>query len=259
MPTIPHIERYECRGMDAGTNRPPRSSTPWQGSRYGRRVPSDPAAELLGETKDQLADVEEAIRAHPFLDLLAAGEVPRERLQALAGEQRLIVSSDRRSFACLAARFPEPPAGDFFLSMAEGEGEALRRLATFAAFAGLDEARLAAHEPDPAAQSYPAFVAWLGLNGSRSDVVLAFLANLAAWGENCGRVAETLRSSYEASPDEVAFFEFFASPPPDFEQRALKVLAAGLDGGDSPTHARRATRLLQAYELRFWDAMASGL
>jgi thiaminase len=222
-------------------------------------MPSIAASELLNQTKDQLADVEAAIRAHPFLDLLAAGEVPRDRLQALAGEQRLIVSSDRRSFALLAARFPEPPAGDFFLSMAEGEGEALRRLSSFAAFADLGEERLAAHEPDPAAQSYPAFVAWLALNGSRSDVVLAFLANLAAWGENCGRVAETLRSSYDATQEEVAFFDFFASPPPDFEQRALEVLAAGLDAGDSPPHARRATRLLQAYELRFWDAMASGL
>ena len=203
--------------------------------------------------------MERAIRTHRFLDLLAAGTVPRERIGALAGEQRLIVSSDRRSFAWLAARFPEPPAGDFFLSMAEGEGEALRRLDGLAGFVGMDEAALAEYEPDPMAQSYPAFVAWLALNGSRSDVVLAFLANLAAWGENCGRVAEALRSSYNATDDAVAFFEFFASPPPDFEQRALGVLTSGLDEGDSPVRARRATRLLQAYELRFWDAMASGI
>jgi thiaminase len=151
------------------------------------------ATRLLEQTRDELAEVDGAIRSHRFLDLLGAGGVPGERLAALAGEQRSIVSSDRRSFAHLAARFPEPPAGDFFLSMAEGEGEALRRLEAFAAFAGLDAAELAAHEPDPDAQAYPAFVAWLALNGSRSDVVLAFLANLAAWGENCGRVKCLLR------------------------------------------------------------------
>lgn len=214
------------------------------------------AAELLDQTKRELADVERSIRAHPFLDQLAAGTVPPERLAALAGEQRLIVSSDRRSFAHLAARFPEPPAGDFFLSMAEGEGEALRRLQGFAAFAGLDESALVAYEPHPAAQSYPAFVAWLALNGSRSDVVLAFLANLAAWGENCERVAQALRSRYGAGDDAVAFFDFFAVPPPGFQDRALAVLGAGLEEGDDAMRARRATRLLQDYELRFWDAMA---
>jgi hypothetical protein len=102
-------------------------------------------------------------------------------------------------------------------------------------------------------------VAWLALNGSRADVVLAFLAKLAAWGENCGRVAEAPRARYRASDEAVAFFEFFASPPADFERRALAVLAAGLGEGDSPERARRATRLLQAYELSFWDAMAEGL
>jgi hypothetical protein len=116
-----------------------------------------------------------------------------------------------------------------------------------------------AHEPTPGAQAYPAFVAWLALNGSRADVVLAFLANLAAWGENCGQVATALREAYGAGDDAVAFFKFFANPPEDFESRALAVLGEGLAAGDLPVLARRATRLLQAYELSFWDALAEGL
>jgi len=117
---------------------------------------------------------------------------------------------------------------------------------------------LRAHEPHPGAQAYPAFVAWLALNGSRADVVLAFLANLAAWGENCGNVAAALREAYGAGDDAVAFFDFFASPAEDFEARALEVLDEGLAAGDSPVLARRATRLLQAYELSFWDTLAEG-
>ena len=108
------------------------------------------------------------------------------------------------------------------------------------------------------AQAYPAFVAWLALNGSRADVVLAFLANLAAWGENCGQVAAALREAYGAGEDTVAFFDFFATPAEDFEARALEVLDEGLAAGDSPVLARRVTRLLQAYELSFWDALADG-
>jgi hypothetical protein len=57
----------------------------------------------------------------------------------------------------------------------------------------------------------------------------------------------------------VAFFDFFAGPAEDFEARALQVLDEGLAASDSPALARRATRLLQAYELSFWDALAEGL
>ena len=46
---------------------------------------------------------------------------------------------------------------------------------------------------------------------------------------------------------------------PMFEQRTLAVLDAGLRAGDSPPRALRAARLLQAYELLFWDALAEGI
>jgi thiaminase len=217
------------------------------------------ASGLVVETQHELVETAEAIRSHRFLERLRAGDVPDERLRALAGEQHAIVSSDRRSFAQLAARFPSGLAGEFFLGMAEGEGVALDKLRGLVDWLGLTEDELRAYEPHPRAQAYPAFVAWLALNGSRADVALAFLANLAAWGENCGKVAAALRESYRAGDDAVAFFDFFASSPEDFESRALAVLQEGLTAGDSPVLARRATRLLQAYELSFWDALAEGL
>jgi thiaminase len=215
------------------------------------------AEQLLDQARAELVDVERSIREHPFLAGLEAGAAPRRALEALAAEQNLIIASDRRSFAQLAARFSADPAGAFFLSMAEGEGLALGLLEDFAAALGADPAWLAAFEPNADCQSYPAFVAWLALNGSSTDVALAFLANLAAWGANCGRVADALRQRYGFDEAAVAFFAFFASPPPGFEQRALTVIDAGLAAGDDPALARRATRLLQAYELRFWDGMAT--
>ncbi|MGH4012364.1 MAG: transcriptional regulator [Pseudonocardiaceae bacterium] len=217
------------------------------------------AGELVAQTQRELVDTADAIRSHRFLERLRARDVPDERLRALAGEQHAIVSSDRRSFAQLAARFPAGLAGGFFLGMAEGEGLALDKLRGLADWLGLTDDDLRAHEPHPGAQAYPSFVAWLALNGSRAEVVLAFLANLAAWGENCGQVAAALRESYGAGDDAVAFFDFFANPPEGFEAHALAVLNEGLAAGDSPLLARRATRLLQAYELSFWDALAEGL
>jgi TENA/THI-4/PQQC family len=214
------------------------------------------AADLLGTINAELAPVEEAIRSHRFVGSLARRAVPEETLRALAGEQRRIIASDRRSFSQLAARFPSPPAGAWLLTMAQGEGEALKLLDGYAAWLALDDDWLANYEPDPRAQAYPAFVAWLALNGSAGAVALAFLANLAAWGENCGRVATALRDVYGAGDEAVAFFEFFATPPPGFREDTLAVVQAGLDAGEDPAEMRRAARLLQAYELLFWDAAA---
>ena len=216
------------------------------------------AGELVTQTQRELVETAEAIRSHRFLERLRSREVADARLRALAGAQHAIVSSDRRSFAVLAARFPSGLAGELFLGLAEGEGVALDKLRGLADWLGMTDEELRAHEPHPGTQAYPAFVAWLALNGSRADVVLAFLANLAAWGENCGQVAAALREAYGAGDDAVAFFDFFAGPAGDFEARALEVLDEGLAAGDSPVLARRATRLLQAYELSFWDALADG-
>jgi thiaminase len=214
------------------------------------------AAELLAEAQSGLAPVEQAIRAHRFLDALAEGRVGGDQLAALAGEQWTIIASDRRAFGLLASRFPRGLAGDFFLSMAQGEGEALSLLRSYAAWAGLDEAALERYEPRPGCQAYTAFVSWLALNGGRADVALAFVANLAAWGENCGRVGRALREVYGAGEEATAFFDLFATPPEGFEQQALAVIDEGLAAGESPLRAKRAARLLQAYELMFWDALA---
>jgi hypothetical protein len=140
--------------------------------------------------------------------------------------------------------------------MTQGEGEALGLLDGYIAWLGDEEDWLRAHEPDPRAQSYPAYVAWLALNASSSAVAFAFLVNLAAWGANCAAVADALRDAYDADDQAVAFFEIFATAPPGFRQRALTVIQAGLDAGDDPLEASRAARLLQAYELEFWDALA---
>ncbi len=140
--------------------------------------------------------------------------------------------------------------------MAHGEQLALDKLLVLAGTIRADEEWLRRYEPHPICQAYPSYVASLALGGSRSDVVLAFVVNLAAWGESCARMARALRDAYHLGADAVAFFEFFATPPPDFKDRALAVLESGLAEGDSELEAQRAARLLQAYELIYWDALA---
>jgi TENA/THI-4/PQQC family len=205
----------------------------------------------------------EEISLHPagnrFVDLLEAGDVPQDRLTWLAGEQYRIIGSDQRSFALLAARFPEPPAGEMFLALAQGERQALGLLSDFAAALGWREPQLRAYEPRPLAQAYPAYLAWSAMFGTCSGVALAMLANLEEWGGYCGRVAEALLNRYGMQEQAVAFFRFFAEAPPGFTEQAASVVAAGLAAGEDPDEAVRAARLLHAYEIAFWDALADGL
>jgi hypothetical protein len=210
---------------------------------------------LVDEAGRALAPLEAQIRSHPFLAALEAGAVSEEQLRAFAGEQYRVLRSDRRSFAQLAARYPDDPSGVFFVARAAGEGEALARLIRFAAALGIGEDEMGAYEPRPGCQAYPAFVAWLALNGSRLDVALAFLVNLDAWGANCARMGTALADRYGLGADELAFFAYFATPPPGFREQIAEVAGAGLADGDSPSDARRAARLLQAYELLFWGSL----
>jgi thiaminase len=205
-----------------------------------------PGRELLARLHAELGMVESRIREHRYLASLENGELPRRALADLAGEQWTIIASDRRAFALLASRFPTGLGGEFFLQMAQGEGEALSLLRSYAEWLGLGETALAAYEPRAGCQAYTTYVSWLALNGSRADVALAFTANLASWGGNCARVARALRGAYGAGEEAVAFFDFLA------------VADEGIAAGESPERARRAARLLQAYELMFWDALAEG-
>jgi hypothetical protein len=206
------------------------------------------AVGLLAAVRGELGPIERRLAGHPYLMAVEAGRVPAKSLCSFAGEQRAIVTSDRRSFEHLAERFAQTAAGSFFREMAAGEVQALRLLEPFAAVVGLD----AGYEPLPGCQAYAAYVAWLALNGSPADVALAFLANLDSWGRSCGRMRDVLRPVYGA--DAVAFFGYFAQPSVGFEQGALELLTAG-----DQASARRAARMLQAYELLYWDTLADAL
>ncbi|MEC3919409.1 hypothetical protein [Nocardia sp. CDC160] len=214
------------------------------------------AEELIGRVR---GEVSVGASGNRFLELLERGRIPRERLSWLAGEEYRIVDSDRRSFALLAARYPEPPSGAFFLTLAQGEAQAFRLLHDFAAALGLGEKDLHAYEPQPLAQAYPAYLAQRALFGTAAEVALAMLTNLEEWGNYCARTASALRARYELTDEAIAFFTFFADSPPDFAAQATEVVAAGLAAGEAPADLARAARLLHDYETAFWNSLATGL
>jgi TENA/THI-4/PQQC family len=211
------------------------------------------AADLLDKAGKALAHGTEENRLVP---LIASGKAPVPVLGALAAEQHRIINSDWRSFLALAARAAGPAEGAFFTNLAAGESTVLPKLAAFAAECRMDQAALEAYRPLAGCQAYPSYVAWLALNAEPTDVVLALTVNFAAWGSYCRTIAAALREHYRFPDPACAFFDFFAQPAPELLQHALTTLQSGLDSGRHTPAALEYARLLQAYELMFWNTLA---
>ncbi|MFI8228290.1 transcriptional regulator [Streptomyces sp. NPDC085900] len=214
------------------------------------------AAELLENTTAQLAPDP---HANPLVPLIARGEAPRDALATLALEQQWVIPADRAAFLLLARRAAEEPeAAAFFEMLAEGESLAQERLRPFASACGIDEARSRAYAPLPGCQAYPAYVAWLALNASPADTVLAITANFSAWGGYCAQIARALRVHYGFKDEACAFFDFFARPAPELDRTAEAAVQAGLDAGTlSEDRAHAYGRLLQSYEAMFWSTLST--
>jgi thiaminase len=214
---------------------------------------SDEISRHVTEARQRMSAPQQPNR---FVDLLETGEVPREHLRALAGELYRLVDSDRRSFALLGSRFPAVPAGDLFLTMAQGESLALLLLADFASAVGMTEKDLHRYEPRPLAQAYPAFLTQTALRGTRSDVALALLANAAESGALYTRVADALIKQYGLDDKAVEHFRFFADTPGELLEQAAQTLRSGLAAGDDPADAVRTAVTVHALEITFWRTLA---
>lgn len=213
------------------------------------------ARKLAEGVRRQIAPLDQRILQHPYLIGLEGGQIPRESLAIFAGQQWHIIGSDLRSVALAVSRASYPSARDFFAGVLQGERMAFDHLLGFGRALGLAEEGLAEAEPLAGAFAYTAFVAWLALYGSEAEFAGAFLINLPAWGANCGRMSRALKARYGLPPEGVAFFDLFATPPPGFEDNALAVVADGLARGAQGERIARAARLLQGYELLFWDTI----
>ncbi|MBW8005276.1 MAG: hypothetical protein FVQ06_05755 [candidate division NC10 bacterium] len=213
------------------------------------------AAHLVEETRKTLQAVETRIRRHPYLDALEAGQVSEDDLRRFAGQQHHIITSDLRAMALVIAKADTAETREFFWGGIQAERMALEALQAFATALAMPVTELKAAEPIPGTFAYSAFVAWLALFGSCAEFAAAFLVNLEAWGGNCARMRQALKGRYQMQDENVVFFELFSSTPPDFQDRALGVIQEGLERGVEPQQIRRAARLLQGYELLYWDTL----
>jgi pyrroloquinoline quinone (PQQ) biosynthesis protein C len=213
------------------------------------------ARALFEQIRRDLEPIHDRLLQHPYIRSLETGEIGQEKLRLFAGEQYAIIGSDLRSAAHLVNRFGASPSRDFFLGILQGEKAAWDALLAFASALGLSEADLVAHEPLVGAHAYTCYMAWLALYASDGEVAAAYVVNFPAWGQNCGRLSRILKERFGLGEKEVAFFDLFAAPPATFEANALTIMQQGLDRGTDPRLMSRAARLLQAYELMYWDTL----
>ncbi len=213
------------------------------------------APELVAAIRGDLTEVGEKLTRHPYLAALEAKRFEADRLKLFTGEQHQIVNSDLRSISLLVNRNAHLPSRDYLLGLLHGEAAALSDLPALASALGMSAVDLRDYEPLPGCQVYPAYVAWLALYGSDADFASAFLVNLPAWGSACARMSLALRLQYELPPGATAFLDAFARGVPEFEAESLKVVQDGLDRGLDPRDMARSARLLQTYELVFWDTL----
>ncbi|HEX3779411.1 MAG TPA: transcriptional regulator [Pseudonocardiaceae bacterium] len=214
---------------------------------------TDPARDLLASARKALAPAENDNRLVP---LIASGRAPRSVFATIAAEESRIVRSDWRSFLTIAARCTEPISRELFAGLAGGEALALTKLDTLIAATGLDDAALRAYPPKAGCQAYPAYLAWLCMFGEPADVVVALIANFAAWGNYCATIATAMREHYGFDEEACGFFDFFATPVPETEEQAVAALQAGIDAGRGSEEAFTYGRLFQSYELMFWNTIA---
>jgi pyrroloquinoline quinone (PQQ) biosynthesis protein C len=213
------------------------------------------AKAVIAGIRHDLQTVTEQLLRHPYVQALEEGKISREKLRLFAGEQYSIIASDLKSVAYLVSRFGSAPSRDFFLGILQGERAAWDALLTFAHALGLSETQLREHEPLAGAHAYTCYMAWLALYASDAEIAAAYLVNFPAWGQNCGRLSQILKERFGLSEKDIAFFDLFANPPATFEANALSVIQQGLDRGIEPRLIQRAVRLLQAYELMYWDTL----
>lgn len=226
------------------------------GAPPGMAAARQKAKKLVAQIRLDLAGVEDQIRNVPFVSGVEAGTVPLDRIASVVTEEYDITHSDLTSFTQMAARWDSPQGSHFFGDLAFGEALAIPLVLDFGATVGLSEPDFQAYEPRPKGQTYASRVSWIAVNADRASAAASFLVNFGVFGENMARVRDALVNVYGFEPSQVEFFTFFAEPIPGFEDDAIEVIAKGLSEGVCPRDVRRSARLLQAYELDFWQAVS---
>ena len=214
--------------------------------------------EVFRRIRDTLRPIEGNLLDHPFLKKVEQKTYSEKQMALLPKEEYYIVSTDLLSARHLMGRFGNGPSGSFFGDLVENEEFARKNIVMLAEALGSSLSELEAHEPDPYCQAYPSYFARLALHGSEAEVLVALSSNFSVWWSACKRIAVALQNLYGVPKEATAFLNPLNEvPPPDapFDQLTVDALERGLAEGVEEKDIVRVARIIQQYELFFWDAL----
>jgi thiaminase len=209
------------------------------------------AEALLKDIRSWLAPLNERIQNHSYIIDAEKGALSLERIEAFTANQYYIVDGDVRSLALMLSRSTNSEELRFFEEMMKGDLEGLARVLRMAEALGLGLQELQNYNPIPEALAYSHYLSTLAQFASPGVQAMALIANLPVWGSNCGRLSKTLRGKYQI--EETAFLDLFSASAEGIEAPALRIADCYLPGEEKSM--RTAARLIQAYELMFWDGI----
>ena len=209
------------------------------------------AMSLLKEVRDWLAPLNKNILGHLYITEAEEGRLHLDKVKAFVFNQYYIISHDIKSLALMLSRATTERDVNLFKNILNGDMEGLRLLAKLAESLQLSVQELENYSVIPEAVAYTHYLTTLACFASPGEQAMALIVNLPVWGANCGRLSKALRERYGIS--ETGFLDIFASPMEEAEMGALQVMEGYLPARRE--HMKRAAKLIQAYELMFWDGI----
>ena len=208
------------------------------------------SAHFLEKTRSWLAPLNLKIRNHPYVSEAEQGTLSLDKVKAYAANQYYIISHDAKSLALMVSRSTSSKEFKFFNTVFKGDEQAIPLLIAMAEAMGLDAVDLEEYTPIPEAVVYTHYLTALAHFASPGEQAVALIVNLPVWGSNCKRLSKALTTSYQI--EETAFLDLFAQPTRELEQLALSIIDHYLH---QETQLQRVARLIQAYELMFWNGI----
>lgn len=250
----------------------------------------EPYLKLLKDLKNQPFNrsTTETLINHPYIQAAKDGRLTLPQRHAFCVEQLAIQRIDATSFARLAGHHdfsarslidtvvPDPVRrhDDLFQFLLSGEVYAANLLVDHAKSLQLTSEKDIEHcRPLTAkGQAYPSYWSRLAIDASHGDrtktknrgvAAAAVAVNFPAWGQTCSELLKALstRPEYgytsmkEGDRDKsLAFIRFFATPIEGLDIMAARILKEESINTTIDEGLLTPVRLLQEYEVMFWDA-----
>jgi thiaminase len=212
------------------------------------------AESLLKDIRSSLAPLNEKILNHPYIIDAEKGILPLAKIKAFASNQYYIISHDAKSLSLMLSRTTNPEELKLFEKLAKGDLEGFHCILKMAETLGFTIQELENLDPVPNAVAYTHYLCALAQFASPGEQAMALIANLSVWGLNCGRLSKALREKYQIK--ETSFLDLFAGSTKKLVAEALQIIEGYLP--EKERSMRRVVKLIQAYELMFWDGLYRG-